>query len=204
MKKLILISLIISIISCTEEKKPYDTVIKDVSLDYKSFTPKGNETIISRSEYTNKLKGFWLAQCIANWTGLVTEMDKIGNIGKVKTGPFYTREDWGKEDIGAYWDFDGDRVDNDDDKCPKKPGLKEFDGCCPETNGNETSDDCHIKYTIDFVFEGKDGLWGADDDTDIEYIYQHLLYTNKTSLLTGNQISKLKKIIICGFQIKEH
>ena len=41
---------------------------------------------------------------------------------------------------------------------------------------------------IDFVFEGKDGMWGADDDTDIEYMYQHLVYTNKTSKLSGQQI----------------
>ena len=27
-------------------------------------------------------------------TGLVTEMDKIGNIGEIKTGAFYTRDDW--------------------------------------------------------------------------------------------------------------
>ena len=27
---------------------------------------------ISRSEYLNKLQGFWLGQNIANWTGLIT------------------------------------------------------------------------------------------------------------------------------------
>jgi len=46
----------------------------------------------------------------------------------------------------------------------------------------------YFSSTIDFVFEGKDSLWGADDDTDIEYIYQYLLYTNKTSFLSGDQI----------------
>ena len=80
-------------------------------------------------------------------------MDKIGNIGEIKTGEFYTRDDWGKEDQPAYWG-----------------GTKDF------------------SRTIDFVFEGDDGNWGADDDTDIEYIYQHLLYTNKVSKLSGNQI----------------
>ena len=30
-------------------------------------------------------------------------MDKIGNIGEIKTGEFYTRDDWGKEDQPAYW-----------------------------------------------------------------------------------------------------
>lgn len=31
-------------------------------------------------------------------------------------------------------------------------------------------------------------MWGADDDTDMEYMYQHLLYENKTSILTPEQI----------------
>ena len=99
-----------------------------------SLEPKGNEIVISRAEYLNKLKGFWLAQCIANWTGLVTENDKIGNIGESKTGDFYTRKDWGKKD---------------------------------ELNLRGNS----LDRNIDFVFEGKDGMWGADDDTDIEYMY---------------------------------
>ena len=42
-----------------------------------------------------KLYGFWLGQCIANWTGLSTEMDKIGNVGDSNSGDFYTRNDWG-------------------------------------------------------------------------------------------------------------
>ena len=129
------------------------TKLKDPNFSYEKYKPTGDEIVISRSEYVNKLKGFWLAQCIANWTGLVTEMDKIGNIGEIKTGEFYTRDDWGKEDQPAYWG-----------------GTKDF------------------SRTIDFVFEGDDGNWGADDDTDIEYIYQHLLYTNKVSKLSGNQI----------------
>ncbi len=149
----ILIFTIILFSNCTQTTKTEFKSIKDPNLSYEEYTPSGDEIIISRSEYTNKLKGFWLAQCIANWTGLVTEMDKIGNIGEIKTGPFYTRDDWGKEDQPAYWG-----------------GTKDF------------------SRTIDFVFEGEDGKWGADDDTDIEYIYQHLLHTNKTSKLTGEQI----------------
>jgi hypothetical protein len=31
---------------------------------------------ISRVEYHEKLQGFWLGQCIANWTGLMTENQK--------------------------------------------------------------------------------------------------------------------------------
>jgi hypothetical protein len=58
---------------------------------------------LSRTEYAEKLEGFWLGQCIANWTGLVTEMDKIGNVGEIKTGAFYTRADWGKPDQPSIW-----------------------------------------------------------------------------------------------------
>lgn len=103
----------------------------------------------------DKLYGFWLGECIANWTGLVTEMDKIGNIGKIQTGEFYTRDDWGKVDLPSIW---GEGVPSD------------------------------LSSTIDFVFKDEGEVWGADDDTDIEYMYQHLLYTNKTSSLTGQQI----------------
>ena len=152
MKKLILILSFISLTSCSSEKNSKKITLKDDNYEYKNYTPTGNEIIVSRDDYFNKLKGFWLAQCIANWTGLVTEMDKVGNVGRVKSGPFYTRNDWGKEDQRAYWE--------------RKAQIR----------------------TIDFVFEGNDGRWGADDDTDIEYIYQHLLYTNKTSKLTGKQI----------------
>jgi hypothetical protein len=132
-------------------------VVADPGLEYNTYTPKATDMVISRSDYANKLYGFWLGQCIANWTGLVTEMDKIGNIGEIKTGPFYTREDWGKPDQPSIWG----------------EGLP-----------SELSDN------IDFVFRGEDEIWGADDDTDIEYMYQHLLYTNKTSMLSGKQIKE--------------
>lgn len=124
-------------------------------LVYQTYSPKTTDRIISRSEYANKLYGFWLGQCIANWTGLVTEMDKIGNIGEIKTGDFYTREDWGKPDQPSIW---GEGVPSD------------------------------LSENIDFVFRGEDEIWGADDDTDVEYMYQYLLIANKTSVLTGEQI----------------
>ena len=151
MRKFNLLLIIVLISSCSNQKKSALNSPQDVNLKYKEYTPKGSEIVISRADYLNKLKGFWLAQCIANWTGLVTENDKIGNIGEFKTGDFYTRDDWGKKD---------------------KLNLR----------GNRTD-----QY-IDFVFEGKDGIWGADDDTDIEYMYQHLVYTNKVSKLSGEQI----------------
>tara|TARA_B000000565_G_scaffold140316_1_gene106035 strand:- start:1917 stop:3149 length:1233 start_codon:yes stop_codon:yes gene_type:complete len=111
-------------------------------------------SVISIPEYKDQLKGFWLGQCIANMTGLVTEMDKIGNIGEIKTGKFYTSNDWGKLD---------------------EPNI---------FSPNQISE---YSETIDFVFE-QDGVWPADDDTDIEYMYQDLLLKNKTSFLTPTQI----------------
>lgn len=111
--------------------------------------------MISREVYQDQLEGFWLGQSIANWTGLVTEMDKIGNIGDQKTGPFYTREDWGAADQANIW---SDGVPSD------------------------------LSPTIDFVLRDSSEIWGADDDTDIEYMYQHLLLSNETSFLTGEQI----------------
>jgi len=128
----------LSLLSCKETKKKDSSNIK-----------------ISRSDYQNKLYGFWLGQCIANWTGLVTEMDKIGNIGVIKTGDFYTRDDWGKTDQPSIW---GEGVPSD------------------------------LSETIDFVIRDSTEVWGADDDTDIEYMYQHLLYENKTSVLTPEMI----------------
>lgn len=51
---------------------------------------------IDKYEYTDKLRGFWLGLSIANWTGLITEMDKV-------KAPFYTEKDWGKPDSVNIW-----------------------------------------------------------------------------------------------------
>ena len=107
---------------------------------------------ISRADYHNKLYGFWLGQCIANWTGLVTEMDKIGGDGP--HGEFYTRNDWGQPDQPNIW----------------------------------TDTPSELSASIDWVIVGEDGIWGADDDTDVEYMYQHLLLEHQTSVLSGEQI----------------
>ena len=136
-------------------KKKAEETIADKNLQYKSYEKQSGDLVISRSDYQEKLYGFWLGQCIANWTGLVTEMDKIGNIGDVKTGDFYTREDWGKPDQPSIW---AEGVPSD------------------------------LSENIDFVFRGEEEVWGADDDTDIEYIWQYLLYTHKKSFLTGDEI----------------
>jgi len=122
---------------------------------YDSYKPDPSDLIISRANYLDKLQGFWLGQCIANWTGLITEMDKIGSIGEFDTGPFYTREDWRQPDQPNIW------------------------------SQGKPSD---ISPTIDFVLRDENEVWGADDDTDIEYMYQHLLHTNHTSILTAKQI----------------
>ena len=103
----------------------------------------------------NHLAGFWLGQSLANWTGLVTEMDKIGDVGEIRTGPFYTRSDWGGPDRPNIW------------------------------SGDTISD---ISPVIDFVLVRGDSAWGADDDTDVEYMYQELLLANDTALLTPEMI----------------
>ncbi len=138
----------------TPDEVSTERSLVDPDLEYEENEPQPTDIVISRDEYADKLYGFWLAQNIANWTGLVTEMDKIGNTGDIKTGDFYTREDWGQPDQPNIW--------------------------------SETPSE--IADTIGFVFEDEGGTWGADDDTDIEYMYQHLLLTNETSILTGEQI----------------
>ena len=124
---------------------------------YPVYTPRPSDRIISRTAYHHKLYGFWLGQCIANWTGLVTEMDKIGNLGQIRTGAFYTRDNWGKKDQPNIW-----------------------------KNGMDSS----LSFNIDFVFRNQGEIWGADDDTDIEYMYQYLLLQHQTAFLTGEQIKE--------------
>ena len=109
---------------------------------------------IDRGTYIEKLEGFWLGQCIGNWTGLITEMDKIGIPIDGKAGGFYTREDWGKKDQPNLWGS------ND---------YSEF---------------------INYSFAKKDSIWGSDDDTDIEYIYQELVYNSLSLDFTGEDIKK--------------
>ncbi|WP_053424290.1 hypothetical protein [Rheinheimera sp. KL1] len=56
---------------------------------------------LSKKLYADKVHGFWLGLSIANWTGLVTEMDKIGGDGPA--GQFYTRKDWQTKDQPSIW-----------------------------------------------------------------------------------------------------
>ena len=133
LKRYLLIIILISSINCSSDTKKF---------------------IIDRNNYLNQLEGFWLAQCIANWTGLITEMDKIGIPINGKGKGFYTRENWGKKDEPNIWDSN------------------------------------NYSETIDFIFAEKDSIWGADDDTDIEYIYQELIYKNPKLKLTGEDIRR--------------
>ena len=112
-----------------------------------SWANATDEVLIDKQDYQQRLAGFWLGQSIANWTGLITEMDKVGTPA---TLPFYTDEDWGKPDLKAMW---GEYV--------------------PHAS------------TIDFYFEQPGQPWGADDDTDIEYMYLHLLHQHNTGKLSA-------------------
>ena len=141
-----------SCISSIEQSfsEPPKSSHSDPELVYPLYHPAVTDLIVSRHEYKEKLHGFWLAQSIANWTGLITEMDKVGTEGNM---PFYTDENWGKADEKNIWGN--------------------------YSNGNKT---------IDFVFVEEGEVWGADDDTDIEYMYQHLIDINNNALLTPEQI----------------
>jgi hypothetical protein len=107
---------------------------------------------ISRQHFQEKLEGFWLGQNIANWTGLITEMDKVGT---PQTMPFYTDNDWGGRDQLAMW---GEYVP-------------------------------HATH-INFFFQPQGTPWGADDDTDIEYMYLHLHHSLGVSKLSAKQIQQ--------------
>lgn len=84
--KMSLLTILISLVGCSQSTPSADKDRPVMS--------------ISRAEYNEKLQGFWLGQNIANWTGLITEMDKVGT---PETMPFYTDDDWGKPDLKAMW-----------------------------------------------------------------------------------------------------
>ncbi len=93
-----------------------------------SMRLSGQNRILDREEYADKLHGMWLGQCIANWTGLETE-------GEKSSPPFHTDADW---------------------------------------------------VRFDFVLD--QNPWEADDDTDIEYVYLHLLDQHRVSMLTPEMV----------------
>ena len=134
----------ILILSCLVRSQ--DKLI-DTDLEYPVYKPLSTDRIISRKNYVDQLQGFWLGQCIANWTGLITEMDKIEH-------PFYTDADW---------------------KGPDQPNI--WGNYVPSSNN-----------IIDYYFIDKGDVWSADDDTDIEYMYQYLLDYHNVSILSPEQI----------------
>jgi hypothetical protein len=125
------------------------TGLSDPELVYAPYTQAPTDRVISRARYYDGLRGFWLGQNVANWSGLITEMDKDGTPG---TLPFYTDADWGGADQLSIWGFPGPAP------------------------------------TIGFYFTQAGTPWGSDDDTDIEYMYQHLLDTSNTSILSAEQL----------------
>ena len=74
MKKLVLTLFVISLISCSSEKNSKINTLKDNNYEYKNYAPTGNEIIVSRDDYFNKLKGFWLAQVPANSPSFFTQI----------------------------------------------------------------------------------------------------------------------------------
>ena len=124
-----------------------ETINNDIQA--KVYNSRSTELIISRARYVDQLQGFWLGQCIANWTGLITEMDKI-------EAPFYTDNNWGKPDQPNIWGH-----------------------YLPNSN-----------KMIDYFFINEGNVWYADDDTDIEYMYQHLLEYHNTTILSAKQIKE--------------
>ena len=117
-------------------------------------TPIGSRLIvIDRAVYADRMEGFWLGANIGNWTGRITEMDKIG--GEGIHGNFYTREDWGKPDLPSIW---GEGKPSD------------------------------ISPVIDFVLLAPGEVWGSDDDTDIEYMYQEYLFQKGLTKLSGEDV----------------
>ena len=101
-----------------------------------SITVSG-DIVIGRTAYEDRLRGFWLGSCIANWTGLPTENVRA-------EAPFFDDDDW----------------------------LKPF--------GRDGE-------VIDYVLDSDP--WDADDDTDIEYVYQMAQEKYGNYMLTGEQIA---------------
>lgn len=94
--------------------------------------------VLDRADYLERVKGMWLGECIADWTGLQTE-------GRAIWPPFLTDADWNTTPPGfPPWVF--------------------------------------IDYYLYW------DPWAADDDTDIEYVYLHLLDQHGANRLNQQQL----------------
>lgn len=129
------------------------TLIK-LALVVSLSVPVSAQTRLDDTVLSDRWQGFWLGQSIGNWTGLVTEMDKVG--GQGRQGEFYTQQDWTGLDEPAIWS--------------DKP--------------SEISD------IIDFILRRPGEVWGADDDTDIEYMYLWTMHRFGKAKLTPHEIQE--------------
>lgn len=133
--------------------KRLHTLIK-LALVVSLSVPVSAQTRLDDTVLSDRWQGFWLGQSIGNWTGLVTEMDKVG--GQGRQGEFYTQQDWTGLDEPAIWS--------------DKP--------------SEISD------IIDFILRRPGEVWGADDDTDIEYMYLWTMHRFGKAKLTPHEIQE--------------
>ncbi|MEL7371392.1 MAG: hypothetical protein AAFN74_20895 [Myxococcota bacterium] len=62
-------------------------VVEDTGVQPDSGQPPPQLIRLDAADYRDKLVALWLAQCIANWTGLQTE-------GRHNSAPFLTDDDW--------------------------------------------------------------------------------------------------------------
>ena len=57
------------LLSCNNiNNKKINNIIIDPEFTYHDYSPKLSDLVISREKYLDKLQGFWLGECIANWT----------------------------------------------------------------------------------------------------------------------------------------
>ena len=120
---------------------------------------RSKHIVVTRESYEAKLHGFWLGQSIANWVGLKTE-NRFNNPYGVTS--FLRSDAWGLEHprINLLWLGDPP--------------------CCTASN------DMHNNKILDFVmFRDR---WPADDDTNMEYMYQYLLARSPDGVLSAHDI----------------
>ncbi|MBN8609350.1 MAG: ADP-ribosylglycohydrolase family protein [Deltaproteobacteria bacterium] len=68
----------------TDRSGATDTSLERRALIERCFVPLD----LSREAYADRLRGLWLAENVANWTGLLTEAER-------RAPPFFTDADWG-------------------------------------------------------------------------------------------------------------
>ena len=104
--------------------------------------------LIDRAEYADRLRGMWLGECIANWTGLRSE-------GKVTQAPFLTDADWGR-DLGKgplEFVLDQDPWLSDDDTDVEYVALHRLDELgVSELTGRELADAWLAHMDDDFLW----------------------------------------------------